>query len=32
VALFVERYAGQKAPATAGGQGGSQQTGSSGSK
>jgi cytochrome c551 len=32
VALFVERYAGQKAPAAAGAQSGSQQTGSSGSK
>jgi mono/diheme cytochrome c family protein len=32
VALFVERYAGQKAPAAAGSQSGSQQTGSSGSK
>ena len=32
VALFVERYAGQKAPAAAGSQSGTQQTGSSGSK
>jgi cytochrome c551 len=32
VALFVERYAGQKAPAASGEKAGSQQTGSSGTK
>ena len=32
VALFVERYAGQKAPPAAGVQSGTQQTGASGSK
>ena len=32
VALFVERYAGKKAPPASGAKGGSQQTGSSGTK